>query len=503
MLVGAIRWLGGLESRSRKLLIAAALFPWIVVMILPAGGLSHNEEHYFAMAAHQVNEELPAPGSSVMRGMPHTAVFGTIIGTLVERFGYEATQSITRMIVAILFAVALARLFAVLKIGVWDSLLVVLTFFLLGQSSVGQESLIFDAEPKALAYPLVLFALADYLSGRLLRSVLWLIPATYFHVLVGGMWAALMFAAFVFDRRSLREALVPGLLYAAAVAPLVVRIVIAEKADAASAAGMPSVGEIFALYRMPHHVYPFANRAILRAWLPGVSATLALAVLVMLGWLVARREHRPVLSLLCVSYVWLIAALVITYLDPTYTLATITPFRISGITLLLTITLGVALLYEVPERERIVIKFAALLVLAAMSVPSIFYYSVEPSQRTKAQVRSSTPLIDFVQKHTAANATFLIDPQVEDKMLWFERQTHRRVLITRKFIPAATADVHEWYRRLLYQMELLRIGCSAKGKYTVDYLIMAQSDSSPVRSTCGPVVFSGNGVALIEAVRNP
>jgi hypothetical protein len=491
-----LRRIAELRSLAAIAFVVAVL---LLAMIPPNGVLNDNEEHYFAAARQYFDPAAVPEHSALLGGMPHAFAFYAVAGALLKVASFETTQMLGRLLAIVLYTIALTRFFRALSFSALDAALVLVVFYLTGQYLVGEEWLFRGLEPKVLAYPAVFWGLTDIIQGRSLRGYLWLALATWFHFLVGALWAGLLTLALWIDGRSIRELSKCLIAFAAAVAPLLGYLLLRDygAAPVRDQAGMPTVGWIITYYRSTHHSAPFLSLWSFMAWLPGLLAT---AVILIWSAFYARTstgDARVLALTVSTTCMYLLLATVAAGVDRGGFLGPFTIFRPSSVALFLALVLATRWLSSTGA-SGVSAKLVATGISLALAVPALALNGVEPV-REQAQAHAR---LDALYKYVAAssgeNDRFLIEPKLERSFLSFERRADRALLVMNKFIPAEPHDVFEWYRRRQFQEQLFAKGCTGESAYHVDYLIAAKATAHELAPTCGQIVFEHADVAIIR-----
>jgi hypothetical protein len=282
-------------SRIRVLAGTAALACVLLSLIPPHGGLSPNEEDYFALAARFVGGSAWPETTAVFDSSRHRMLSDATLGSVVWLIGYSPAQIVTRLLAIAGYTIVLPGLFGAFALSAFDTVIAVMAMALMGQDIAGGEWLFGDYEAKVAAYILVLLALRLVLTGERLSAVALLLAlATNFHFLVGGFWFAAAMALRLFDRRDLRQVAATVCLYVLLVTPLLVVIAWSRLADnsASLATDVPPPDVIFSIIREPHHQSPFLSWIYSRDhWLPGY--VMALPMFLSCIWLAPQCRNPP------------------------------------------------------------------------------------------------------------------------------------------------------------------------------------------------------------------
>lgn len=491
-----LRRIAELRSVAAIAFVVAVL---LLAMIPPNGVLNDNEEHYFAAARQYFDPAAVPEHSALLGGMPHAFAFYAVAGALLKVTTFETAQMLGRLLAIVLYTIALTRFFRALSFSALDAALVLVAFYLTGQCLVGGEWLFRGLEPKVLAYPAVFWGLTDLIQGRNLRAFLWLAVATWFHFLVGALWAGLLTLALWFDGRSVRELSKCVLAFAAAVAPLFGYLLLRDYGGApiSDQAGLPTVGWIITYYREAHHTAPFLSMWSFMAWLPGLLVTAVILVCAAAYARTSTGDSRTLALIVCTTCIYLLLATIAAGVDRGGFLGPFTIFRPSSMALFLALVLAIRWLGSTGA-SGVSAKLATVAIALAVTVPALALNGVGPVlKQAEAHLRLA-PLYKYVAGSTGANDRFLIEPKLERSFLSFERRAGRALLVMNKFIPAEPHDVLEWYRRRKFQEQLFAQGCTSDGAYHVDYLIAAKATAQELAPTCGQIVFEHADVAVIR-----
>ena len=498
-----------LEEGRERVALGVVLFLVLLTLVPPTGALGENEEMYFGFARKAVDPDWNGPLSSFLPSSRSAFVFNTIVGHLVQAIGWSATQVVGRLFIAGAYAASLTMLFRVLRLGLVNSVLVVLAFFFAGQQIVGAEWLFRAFDARAVAYALLFVAVAWALQGRVVLTAVMLAAASYTHFLVGGLWAGLLLAFCGIQRRGAKSVVAAAACYALLVAPLasVLWVDHSSQLVAGASGDEPTADWIYSIYRHPHHVAPFASTGIVAvAWAVGSVGLVALGALSL--W-VARRESgelRAVAVLTLLVFAHLLLSFVVSFLDAGAVLGKLYLFRPSSVALLLWMAM-VAMLVDrlAPARAarwKLASLLAALPVLVLVAVTGAAQHRLGPilgpmlSPGELERPPDTTRLVEHLRAHTEPARTVLVAPTLERELWHLERSANRPTLVTRKFVPTTEPSIREWYRRLRFKQSVFDGGCAVARTYPVDFLVVP-SGSTAAHASCGSVVFSGRRYAVI------
>ena len=496
------RLLRGYQSRDPRVMLAVILGVLLVTMA-PHGVLSGNEEQYLAEAWRTVSPSSWPAASNLLGGFPHAVIFNRLLGSAVDALGFSGAQALGRMLAIALYAVALLRLFRVLALSAGDLLFVLVAFLALGESLVGNEWMFRGIEPKVLAYGLVLLALTELLLERPGRCYALLVPATYLHAFAGGFWAIIFTVVLLAMPATRRRSLVAGALAALAMLPflwfLLGRGYAQFDAVAAAAAG-PSPGWIVTYVAYPWHTTPFVDLRSFVRWTPGILGTIAVAVAALVARSHIRDQRSRTLALLVfLPAAWVLLALALTWVFDDGRLGVFVLFRPSGLGLLIALT-GVMLWARTlaPSASQWM-RLGMLAVALPAAAPAVLQLHVYPVGRDLMRTSAQQPLVQWIRSETAADSVFMIDPDLEETMLDFERRTGRASLFMHRFTPGGAGDLREWYRRQQYRTQVFSEGCAdARAPARVDYAIVNDDAAHRMVLSCGRVVHQREGLSVVR-----
>lgn len=507
---GILPWIGARAVRALQATQASALFlaavGVLLLAILPSGWLSGNEEQYLAEAYRSVRPGDWPKQSNLLGGFPHAFVFNELFGHLIAAVDFAAAQFIGRLLAVALYAFALTRLFAFLKLQVLDLLIVVTAFVVAAEGLVGDEWMFRGIEPKVLAYGFVLLALVEFLRGRSALCFGLLVIAVHIHALVGGLWAGIFFAAFMMLGTPRRRTV---LLHAAVAAVVLVPYGIflmrqgyAQFDTFVESAG-PPVGWVLTYVAYPWHTTPFVDIKSFLKWTPGLALTIVIGVAAALAMrrLRAGREQR-LACLVALSAAWVIVALLLTYVFDDGRFGPYLLFRPSSLNLLLALVLLVCVLRRLPSSADPWLRVGMLAVLVFVCSHAVLHLRVYPIGREMLQHAERRELVDWVSTQTPSGSVFLIETEIEHRFFDFERRTRRASLFFHRFTPGSSADIRQWYQRHLLRERVMAKGCdSADSKLRIDYLIASAETAERLAATCGPIVHESGEFRVVEFQR--
>jgi len=484
------RWETALRPIS-WLLIAAPL----LLVMPPTGLLSGNEEAYLQAAIRWYRPDALPRNTALLDGLPHIALFASLLGPLIQSVGYEAAQVIARIIAVVAFSIALDRLGRTLKLHSVETAVLVLVYVAVGQWLLGSEAIFLGIEPKVPAYVLLIFAATAALTRKVAVTFALLIAATYTHPLVGGMWAVILVVFLLSEKEARQRTIKFGALSMVLVAPLGLKLLsVAFGAFAESAAvGEPSIAWIYNYGPTAIHATPFATRWSTLQTLIGLAQHLVIGFAA--AWVLRHpmeRELNAVATIIAIGTVWLLVALALLALYPDGEVGRFVPLRPSAMVLLLFL-FGAAswlaqssLSIKGPAVGRVVLVLAGL--FAATSAPRLLAASaLLPEYVARERRGEVSAVIDFARTQTDQDSVFMFLDSIERDFLDFERRSQRAHFVVWKFPPATAESLREWYSRLQSRQQVEKSRCTTSLPSTprIDFVVVPASESPAFASSCG------------------
>lgn len=462
-------------DRTRDFRVFALfLLPVLIFIIPPNGVLSTNEETYLGMAMLFPGGEPSGPNSALFGYMDHTFAFAFITKSLIGSIGYEATQIVGRLILAGVFALALANLFRALSLSVLEGLIALAVFYGFDQHILGGEWLFNGYEPKSLAYPAVLFGVAFTLQSRLVPATLSFAVATYFHFLVGGFWFAFSLIYALVDHRSFKDLATAVGMYVVVCIPILAVVVMSYLGDFVSAAGDSEISSrrIYKYVSQPHHTAPFSSAWELRKWAPGLASLFG--IFGICAALATNRKgvEKKLATLNLIAISWLILAVVISLVDRPGYFAGFLMFRPSSVALLLFLCQLLLYLKNRFGHDLYPSRLGALILVSLVIAPTVVESALGPVYRVANDEADRSKLAAFVEDTAEINDVFLVDHRLMPVFLDFERKTGRPTLFMDVFIPPNSAQIITWYSRKQLRDRVFAGDCTVTPGYRVDFLIV-------------------------------
>jgi hypothetical protein len=503
---------------DKRLLIFALLFLNTLSL-----ALGENEEEYFAFAKAFMDQAW-IPGAKSVIDIPGTRIlFDTVIGFALRYATFEQVALAGRCLIALLFAFPLAKIFTKLRFTNLDSIfLLQLICVLSHQSFFGKEWIFRSFETKTISYVFVFYSLYYLLDTRYLRSVLFAGFAVYFHILVGGWYALLLFVFLLVSGTPLKSILRYALVFSALTAPFGFYLADTYLVDNPGIIDGVRISQVYVYLRNPHHL-DIVNQ--IGHW--GSSTQIGVILSLLAGWLcvhlyVSNRDEviRKLTLLNIVIFGQQLVSLLIALKDTSGAFLKFYPYRTSSLSLFLVSLLLMVLVKESYLRPRPRTEEASpakeaagdhLMVAAAVMIGCIavglgvnLYKNMRDSHDLlwpAPEVSARMSLYRWIKTQTPPDAVFLnLNQRLRDD-LDFMRKTERDRFSVFKFVPTSNRLIYDWYRRVQekdrVKADIAYIGKLAK-KYRIDFVVT----KTPLDNLCLRLVYSNDYYFLYSVLPN-
>ncbi|WP_299334711.1 hypothetical protein [uncultured Psychroserpens sp.] len=448
----------------------------LIVFILCAGyltfSLNGNEEQYMTYAKQFMDPDWIS--SRYLNEFAGTRVlYQYIVGFFLEYFSFETVRFVGVFILAVWFALPLSKLYDYLKLSNVQILLHLPILYLLNQSMFAGSWMMLSLEPKCFSYIFVLYAINAYLRSNFKRMLLFLIIATYFHVLVGGyVFAFIMASLFFFDKsKSFKFHSVLAIVYVIALLPFVLYLKTAVTGDVNYS---PSPDWIYSYFRSPHHVGLFRDLSYFYSkHFYGVMFAIV-ALLISLGFFKYNKNYAlsKLNHFVFLSLIGVLLSVVIAYFDKEGKFVKYYPFRINATTtFLFTLIISQYVFVHLKKKSlrlvRPLIAMVAFLFLLKMAMTNIISSKNYLKMNTASDL---TEMSNYIKENTDKEDVIL--SFVDELSL--NRRMQRDRFVVYKFIPADLSAIPEWYERELFKRKVSANISQIKNKkedYRIDYIL--------------------------------
>lgn len=395
----------------------------------------------------------------------YRGLFNAMAGPLVSHLGFVDGAIVGRLLVYLLMAGAILAFFRALKIPFGPGILMLLVF-LNKQTIVAGEWMVGGLETKAVAWPLVILALAALARRTWFRFFAFSGAAMSFHILLGSYALICSAVALIADRNARREwrSILGKSWIVFVTGGWGLHVIGTQLFDSGPA---PEGGWTdYVLMRVPHHVHPTAWNG--SGWM--IEVAVALAILVVL-----RRSRNEAISCLArygITALALFGFGLVLWLAGAVALLRFYWFRFGDTIVPFIVTMLIAYGAGLMDRglaksqsglliKRTVPLLATVVVVTISAIQTMSQATSIPrwsgarmrwpsgrgsdqmDDRPRASILPGA-LLDRIKRETPTDALFLISPTMQE----FYVRAERRAFVSFKHSPQSAADVTEWRRRL-------------------------------------------------------
>lgn len=486
------------DSKVNVYVMLFALFPILLLLLFPTSW-NGNEEKYFQSAYQRVAPDQFTEFHAVFDSS--SAKFATeyALGTLVAGFGYETAHTISRVLMAVLYTVALVIFFSAIGMSLLNALTVIALFSLFGEQLIGGEWLFHGVEGKTFAYAAVLASFGFALRASWLASVILMVVATYFHILVGGFWMmGLLLLSYLKDK-NLSQILKLFILYALSILPIVILIAI-DQSSMTHAIAEVNPNEIYAM-RVKHHVAPFSSLYQLSQWMPGIIAVCAILFAFFLNKPSDDDDYLRMFIILTLSY--LLVALMVSFLDRhTFYVSKFFLFRPSSLILLIAITVFLKYLntYFSVEAGKPFIQVTAAAIVLYFAGTLLFDKASALMKEESHVMPNQAELIAAIEMNSKKGEIVLIEPyqEMNQPYISLPRILPRPTLVSYKFTPNNPKEIIHWNDLIKMREQIFNKGCVGFYQYPIRLLLVLQKKTLDTVKSCGDVVWEAGDHSLIK-----
>lgn len=474
---------------------------------------SGNELMYFGLADKSINPNDYGAGSAFFESSNHRFFFDWIAGHSINYLGFDNAKSVLGVIIWILFSLSLAALALNLRINIFFTCLV-LSIFISKQSLLGNEWMLGTIEPKALAYPLVIFALSFAIKQRWLPALILIFFATCAHFLVGSYWGLSILLLFLFNRY--RAKIVIPMIFGfilLGISFMYLMLVENSLMNIKFSNTTTSLAEIYGPFRHSHHVAPFIDgfKEFSKVWLPGLLGHISLAIIILLSPSLSSSSFKNFGRLLVVLNLYIALAMLISFMDRhTHIFAQLYMFRPSSLIFLLSIFL-IMIVFQQLLNKRYVFYLQLASLLLAFNLYffnfSTFVYSsykvfFSENRYEAVLTRDQKDILKWIELNTKTDEIILIDSPNKNNVfdIGIELFLKRKTYVNWKLIPTNNLDMVEWYKRIITRNKAFNGECKNFELIYAVYVI--HENASEVSSSCLTSIYDNNNYSISRVKSN-
>ena len=452
----------------------------IYVTFVPRG----NEEQYLALSKHFMDPQW-IPNSTNLNEFAGTRlIFQVFIGLLLKVFSFEITVLLGRVVLCIGFAFVLAKLYHQLCFSKSMIGLHLIVLFISQQAFFAGSWIFMGLEAKSFAYLIVFLAFSAYLNGNHKKVLIFLIFASYFHLLVGGFVCMYFFICQVlFDKdNSLKSVIKSGLSYTLAMLPLLLYM---RSALGSGLDSNPSSEWIYTYFRNAHHTVMYRN------WdhfynlhgLGVLKSVIAFLILVLTYNKIQKRQVEKISQFAIVTFLASFILIGIGAFDKTGVLLKFYLYRINTLSVFTAHLVFVFLLFKyIPSMYSAILKAVILIIVIFHFYPRV-KDNFSRMSKYKSDLQTSIVKMTYeIKEKTEIDAVilYLTHDNNMDGHFDFIRRTERSRFVSHKFVPAEMDKLPEWYKKLKIREKLIKDIShleSVRSEYQIDYILAKRNYS--------------------------
>jgi hypothetical protein len=457
--------------------IFESIYSWIILMMIfsvyylgyvPNG----NEENYLQLAKEFFDPDW-IKNSFVLNDSAGTRIiYQYIVGFFLDFLSFEFVTLIFRGFLIVAFSFILNAIYKSLQINNIMIVVHLVLIYLDKQSYFAGSWIFISVEAKSFAYLLVLIALYFIIQKKYNITVISLVGATYFHVLVGG-YAFIYFGLSIliiekFDFRNNYQLLFKLFIYVLVVSPYILWLL---KNTNAPSELEPKADWIYSYFRNSHHTtlsHGFHYHLI------GIfESFLALLSLIYLRKKDAFDSRMEVLYVIgIISFAGTLMLVPVIFFDENGTILKFYLFRINALSTFIFTIVFIKWIFKILKTEYSTIIYATVAIFA---LRALFVGALANYRNHKAY--NNDPIIevcDFIKLNTDKDVVVLGLFESNNENLSMTRRMERDRFVVYKFVPADLNKIHEWYYRVKIKNEILKDINNltlTTDKYKIDFVL--------------------------------
>ena len=463
-------------NNTSTFIVLCILFCGNFLTFIPDG----NEENYLQLSKQFLDPNWIFNSFSLTEFPGTRVIYQYVCGFALQYISFEVLTFTGRFLIIVWFSFVLASLLKKIQLTNIYSLFLFQIVFFIQQSTFGGENFLLGFESKHIAYGFVLLALNTFYDKKYFKTVLFIVCASWFHILVGG-WLFLAFALYLlFDRKvSFKQVCIMGGVYGALLLPFVWYLVSEIVFHASTIQAGVSADWIYSYYRNPHHTgifysidYFYDNHAIGVLWSMIIGCITAVVYPKIL-----RSDLLHVNKLVFIISCILFVNVVLAFFDREGHFVKYYPFRLGSIQLFLFYLLTCSIIASYFTRQESFQSIFLLTVVAFFGI-AVLLNVYKMARFIKKDGKPFYQMAAYIKQHTPKDAVIYYSDKAEDYSLSFIRVSERDRFVVYKFVPAGTDKIYKWYDRILLQEKIDKDPSAimeAKKNYKIDYVLTTDS----------------------------
>ena len=430
-----------------------------------------NEENYLLFAKEFMDPDWIKNSFFLKKSAGTRVLSEYIVGFFLKYFSFEAVVLIFRGFFIIAYSFILDRIYKSLKINNIMIVAHLVLIYLHQQSYFGGSWIFIRVEAKAFAYMFILLALYNIIQKKYNLTVLFLIIATYFHILVGG-YGFIYFGLSIlilekFNFQTNYKLVLKLFIYVLAVSPFIFFLL---KNTHSPTDLKPDADWIYAYFRNPQHTTLTDS-----TWAHLIGIIQSFIALLTLLYFRKKDNIDPRMEVLyvigIVSFAGTLILLPFVFFDKNGTILKFYLFRINAVSTFIFSLVLTKWIFSIIKTEYKTIIYVVITFFATKTL------LIEAKSNYKIhRAYNNDPIIevsDYIKSNTKEDAVVLGLFETTQN-LSLTRRMERDPFVVYKFFPPDFNKVHEWYYRLGIKEDLLKdidnLNFAAK-KYKIDFII--------------------------------
>ena len=439
-----------------------------------------NEENYLQLSKQFINPHWIEHSFSLTEFAGTRLLYQYICGFLLQYISFELLTFLGKFGIIIWYAATLARLFKKIQLTPIFSLFLLQGLFFFKQSAFGGENIFLGFEPKHFAYCFILCALNTFLGKKYLPATLFVVVASWFHILVGAWF----FVAYILYLLVTKEVVFKYIVlycfvYGMLLLPFALFLANEIILHSTGLVHAVSADWIYSVFRNPHHTaifssldYFYDNHAIGVLW----SMIIGICTLIIFPKYVPV-ELKRINTFVAVISCLLFLNVCISFFDRGGHFVKYYPFRLASVQLFLFYVLLMTFIKEYFSKQQLIGSVAFVITVLFFTLYSAL--NVFKMVRFVSHGNSAFyEMTAYIKAHTANDAVIYYSEKAENFTLSFTREAQRDRFIIYKFVPAGTNKIYDWYERIQAQTKIDQnpsLIFEVKKKFKIDYVLTTDS----------------------------
>ena len=428
---------------------------------LPFKEINEDEEMYFKSSVESkisLNQNLD--------NIDHRFLYNIILKKSIHSIGFENTKTLGRFFLSLFFSIALFLLFSFLSISLYGSLIVLISFLLIGQNFFGELQIFKGLLASDLSYLFSFFGFIMLFKNNFKIASFFLIVSTYFHFLIGGYSFLFFITYFFIISKKTVNILQYLIFYIVIITPLLIILYNSNNVITTESDNFLSADYIYSYVRHPHHLLPFLDiETFFSKWFMGISIWLAsFAYIYKFRRVFINENLKKVFYLLSIVNFYLLIFFVVSFFDKNLFFSKFYFFRNSSLSLFLSLILISHILIKKLNVQITPIYFTAFTFIFVICI-SINYKNLNQRIFGTKTDPEKLEVFDFINSNIY-NKTFLI----QNGFLDFYRMTSNKSLFSNKFIQTNEVEILSWYSKKVFHQNIFSNNFY-NDSFTVDFII--------------------------------